>query len=108
MKIISTILLLFLITSFSAYNSHNEIIDKSDFSEAALVVVTFKCESCTRKNKFSVAGPDEFTEKNVKFPLVKKLQPGKYEMTYWQNRVQQIRLPFTVIPNSENTIIVKD
>ncbi|MBX2843566.1 MAG: hypothetical protein KTR26_17470 [Flammeovirgaceae bacterium] len=72
------------------------------------VKVTFKCKSCKIKNKFKVSGPDEFTMERIKFPLEKKLKPGKYQMTYWQKNVQQINLPFTVKENSENIIQVKD
>ncbi len=71
------------------------------------LLVTFKCESCKIKNKFKVSGKEEFTLKKVIFPLEKKLKPGKYEMTYWQNKVQQIHLPFTVKPNTQNIITVK-
>jgi hypothetical protein len=70
-------------------------------------VVTFECESCTVRNKFSISGPEEFNFKKVQFPLRQRLEPGEYEMTYWQNRVQQIHLPFSVGPNSKNVIIVK-
>ena len=73
-----------------------------------LVLVTFECKSCTEKNNFSISGPDEFTFKKVKFPFEQELKQGEYEMTYWQNKIQQIHLPFSVLPDSENVIIVKD
>ena len=71
------------------------------------VTVIFECETCEEKNKFSVSGPDSFTLKKVKFPLKKELKPGDYEMTYWQKRVQQIRLPFNIKPGVSNRIKVK-
>ena len=55
-----------------------------------------------------ISGPEDHTFKEVKFPLKQELKLGAYEMTYWQNRVQQIHLPFTVSPESENVIIVKE
>lgn len=71
-------------------------------------VVKFECKSCTERNKFNISGPEDHTFKAVKFPFTQELKPGEYEMTYWQNRVQQIHLPFSVIPDSENVIVVKD
>ncbi|MEM1134472.1 MAG: hypothetical protein AAGI07_01445 [Bacteroidota bacterium] len=70
--------------------------------------VTFTCGSCKIKNKLKVSGPDEFILTQIEFPIEKKLKPGSYEMTYWQNRVQQIHLPFTVKENSKNIIRIKD
>ncbi|MEM9144112.1 MAG: DUF2807 domain-containing protein, partial [Bacteroidota bacterium] len=58
--------------------------------------VVFECESCTQKNTFKISGPEDHTYKKVVFPLKKALRPGNYTMTYWQNKVQQIHLPFTV------------
>lgn len=72
------------------------------------VLVTFECHSCTKKNKFYISGPEEHTFKAVKFPLKIKLTPGEYEMTYWQNRIQQIHLPFDVSSGSKNRVTVKD
>ena len=79
----------------------------SIMSDDQSILVTFECEPCKSKNKFAVSGKENFTLKKVEFPLEKKLKPGTYEMTYWQNKVQQIHLPFTVKPDSTNHIIVK-
>lgn len=75
--------------------------------DAESLLVTFECTSCTAKNKFSISGTENFIFRKVKFPLEKVLKPGDYKMTYWQNRVQQIHLPFLVKPDSENLITVK-
>ncbi|TMU54743.1 hypothetical protein [Flagellimonas algicola] len=100
MKVIGGLLLLILmlIPQFEPDNS----------GDKDLVLVTFKCESCKIKNKFEVSGPTEFVMERVDFPFSKKMKPGKYEMTYWQNRVQQIHLPFSVHKESENLVIVKE
>ncbi len=95
---------MFLVTISSVKN----IKQNNNLLEQELVLVTFKCESCTTKNKFSVLGPTEFTLKRVEFPFSRKLKPGKYKMTYWQNRVQQIHLPFVVNPDSKNIVTVKE
>jgi len=103
MKTISALFLIFLITISSSQN----IDEQPNLSGQELALVTFKCESCTAKNKFSVSGPTKFTVKQVNFPFTKKMEPGKYRMTYWQNRVRQIHLPFTVTSNLENEVTVK-
>ena len=72
------------------------------------VLVTFECGSCEVRNKFTVSGTEDHIFKRVTFPLKHLLKPGKYEMTYWQNKVQQIHLPFSVNPKSNNIITVKE
>ena len=72
------------------------------------VLVTFKCESCTKRNKFKISGLENHVFLRTPFPIEQELKPGEYEMTYWQNKVQQIHLPFTVDPEIKNVIIVKD
>jgi len=71
------------------------------------VLVTFECESCTKRNKFRISGPENHVFKQAQFPIEQILQPGEYEMTYWQNKIQQIHLPFQVNSESENMITVK-
>jgi hypothetical protein len=99
-------IVVFISTSFNIINaqSENDVNQKAQDS----YLVTFECESCTRKNKFSISGPENYTFKEVQFPLKQELKPGNYKMTYWQNRVQQIHLPFSIIRDSENIITVKD
>ena len=80
---------------------------KTKAADHKSVIVVFKCEDCKIKNKFSVLGAQNFTLKKVKFPLKRTLVPGTYKMTYWQNRVQQIHLPFTVKLGETNYIKVK-
>ncbi|MEX0315583.1 MAG: hypothetical protein AB3N18_15505 [Allomuricauda sp.] len=100
MKIIGGLLILFLllIPQFEPDN----------LREQDLILVTFKCESCKIKNKFEVSGPTEFIMERVEFPFTKKMKPGQYEMTYWQNRGQQIHLPFSVNKEFGNIVIVKE
>lgn len=71
-------------------------------------LVTFECKSCTKRNKFSISGTESHTFSSVEFPLKKELKEGEYKMTYWQNKVQQIHLPFSVSSSSKNMIIVKE
>ena len=75
--------------------------------DSSFVEVTFKCKSCEEKNRFLIKGIQQMEFKNLKFPLVRKLNPGLYDMTYWQNKVQQIHLPFHVYSDSTNVITVK-
>lgn len=71
-------------------------------------IVTFNCDSCTKRNKFFISGLEKHTFKEAKFPLEIKLKSGSYKMTYWQNKVRQIHLPFAVSADSKNIITVKD
>ncbi len=71
------------------------------------VIVIFECESCNLKNKLAISGKENHTWEKIKFPFKQSLKPGKYEMIYWQKKVQQIRLPFTVGQDSINVIRVK-
>jgi len=108
MKTLCTLSITLLLATFACGPVKAQSQSEAPQPEQELVLVTFECESCTIKNKFSVSGPTEFTMKKVEFPFSQKLKPGKYEMTYWQNRVQQIHLPFSVRPNSKNVIVVKE
>lgn len=101
-----TILSFISLISSQTLEIQNELVQPLEVGESFLV--TFECHSCTKRNKFSISGPDEHTFRTVEFPLQIKLRAGEYEMTYWQNRVQQIHLPFYVGSNSENIITVKD
>ncbi len=71
------------------------------------VVVTFKCDSCKKRNKFKISGPENHMFKEVAFPFKRYLPTGSYQMTYWQNGVQQIHLPFTVTSKTSNQVTVK-
>ncbi len=102
--IIITILFIALICNETKAQSKEDL--KATAQETLLV--TFECKSCTKRNKFAISGPERHTFKKLEFPLKKELRPGDYKMTYWQNRVQQIHLPFSVSPDSENVVIVKD
>jgi hypothetical protein len=97
---------LLLLVSFSTLTKSSERLEPQKTRES--FVVTFECNSCTKRNKFYISGPDEHTFNAVEFPLEFKLKSGSYEMTYWQNRIRQIHLPFNVSPGSENIIVVKD
>ena len=102
---LSLITLLFL-TSSRTTDIQSENVQRQKTDESFMM--TFECESCTKRNKFLISGPEEHTLKAVKFPLKIKLKSGEYEMTYWQNRVQQIHLPFDVSSDSDNIINVKE
>ena len=108
MKLISTFLVAILFTFISCIEVKAQSVEDSVEISEETFLVTFECESCTKRNKFSISGPEDHTFKEVKIPLKKELKPGEYKMTYWQNRVQQIHLPFTVSTDSENIIIVKE
>ncbi len=105
---------LFNTTSFEAILAESDygfLLEEKDtirVNQNDRVKVTFTCESCKIKNKLKVSGPDEFVLTKIEFPIEKRLRPGVYKMTYWQNKVQQIHLPFTVKENSKNTVKVKD
>lgn len=67
------------------------------------VKVTFVCPTCTGKTKLSVNGSGFSVDREVVirqdkpgFPFDLNMPPGDYQYTYWQNRVEQMRLPFTV------------
>ena len=108
MKILRTLIITLLLVAFACEIVKAQSQNQTQHPGQELVLVTFECQSCSERNKFSVSGPVEFTFKKVKFPLEQKLKPGKYEMTYWQKKVQQIHLPFSVSLNSKNVIVVKN
>lgn len=81
---------------------------RSHKTNAKSVLVTIECESCTKRNKFKISGPENHVFIRAQFPIEQILAPGEYEMTYWQNKVQQIHLPFSVNPETKNVIVVKD
>lgn len=101
-----SLITIFFFTSSRTIDIQSENVQQPELDESLLV--TFECNSCTKRNKFLISGPEEQTFKAVKFPLKIKLKSGEYEMTYWQNRVRQIHLPFDVSSDSENIIMVKD
>ena len=108
MKFISS---LFVLTFLFFTNPDTRTITSESVLQVKLensFLVTFECNSCTKRNQFYISGPEEHTFKSAEFPLKIKLQAGEYEMTYWQNRVQQIHLPFDVSSDSNNIISVKD
>lgn len=102
---LSLITLLFLTSSTTIVIQSEQVMGQK-IEESFLV--TFECNSCTKRNKFLISGLEKHTFEAVKFPLKIKLKSGAYEMTYWQNRVQQIHLPFYVNSDSENIVTVKD
>jgi hypothetical protein len=77
------------------------------------VPVTFICPTCEGRVKLLISGPstvsDEFDAPRDKsrFPRTISLQPGTYQYEYWQNGVQQLRLPFTVKAGEINEVKVK-
>ncbi|QJD78659.1 hypothetical protein [Spirosoma rhododendri] len=77
------------------------------------VPVTFVCPTCEGRVKLMVSGPTTITEefdapKNKgRFPRTLTLLPGEYQYEYWQNGVQQMRLPFTVKAGEGNEVKVK-
>ncbi len=98
----------FYTTTIIAQSEAKVMQSQQDTIQSNLIVVTFVCKTCKVKNKFAVSGKEGFTLKEVKFPIERKMKPGTYEMTYWQNKVQQIHLPFTVKTGSANQIKVKE
>jgi hypothetical protein len=77
--------------------------------------VTFVCKSCTGKMRLEVTGEnyglthesDTNKRGHNSFPITVSMVPGKYEYVYWQNGVQQMRLPFEVKTNLKNEVTVK-
>jgi len=106
MKFANKLFISFFIMAFALVNAQSESI--SDLTTKESILVTFECESCTKRNKFKISGPEDHVFKQARFPIEQELKPGEYEMTYWQNKVQQIHLPFTVDPEIKNVIVVKN
>ena len=80
----------------------------------ASVKVTFACPTCSGKTKLLVNGSgfsaecEVVIEKNKPgFPFDLDMPPGDYQYTYWQSRVEQMRLPFTVKAGETNMVTVK-
>ena len=78
------------------------------------VKVTFVCSTCVGRTKLSVNGSGFSAEREVVieknkpgFPFELDMPPGDYQYTYWQNRVEQMRLPFTVKAGEQNVVTVK-
>ena len=78
------------------------------------VKVTFVCPTCMGRTKLSVNGSGFSAEREVVieknkpgFPFDLDMPPGDYQYTYWQNRVEQMRLPFTVRVGEQNVVTVK-
>ncbi len=78
------------------------------------VNVTFVCPTCVGKTKLSVSGNGFSAERELEidkgksgFPFTLEMPPGDYQYTYWQNKVEQMKLPFTVKAGQENTVTVK-
>lgn len=107
MKSANKLFISFFIMAFACASVNAQSENKTKQTGKESVLVIFDCESCTKRNKFYISGPEEHTFKQVRFPLEQELKPGHYEMTYWQNKVQQIHLPFQVNSESENMITVK-
>ena len=86
----------------------------SPISAMASAKVTFVCPTCVGRTKLSVNGSGFSAEREVVieknkpgFPFELDMPPGDYRYTYWQNRVEQIRLPFTVKTGEQNMVMVK-
>lgn len=80
----------------------------------SLVKVTFVCPTCMGKTKLSINGSGFSAEREVVieknkpgFPFGLDMPPGEYQYTYWQNRVEQMRLSFTVKAGETHTVTVK-
>lgn len=77
------------------------------------MAVTFVCPTCEGRVKLLISGPTTISEefdapKNKgRFPRTISLLPGEYQYEYWQNGVQQMRLPFTVKADEPNEVKVK-
>lgn len=108
MKFKNKLLFSFFLMVFACYSTNAQARAKSKKTNIESVLVTFECESCTKRNKFKISGPESHVFKQAQFPIEQILPPGEYEMTYWQNKVQQIHLPFTVNPEIKNVIVVKE
>lgn len=81
---------------------------------ASTMKVTFICATCTGRTRLSVSGDGFSAEREVEidkkksgFPFELDMPPGEYRYTYWQNSVEQMRLPFTVKAGQENRVTVK-
>lgn len=107
MKSANKLFIIFFITAFACASVNAQSENKTKQTGKESVLVTFECESCTKRNKFRISGPENHVFKQAQFPIEQQLKPGEYEMTYWQNKVQQIHLPFQVSSESENMITVK-
>lgn len=107
MKFTLGVLLVLFLVSTNSYRNLKGYDHSSSPQLEESFLMTFECYSCTKRNKFQISGPEEHIFNAVEFPLKVKLKPGEYDMTYWQNRVQQIHLPFDVGSEFENKIVVK-
>lgn len=108
MKSVNELFFSFFIMTFACYSINAQTESKSKQKNTESVLVTFECGSCTKRNKFEISGPATHVFKQAQFPIEQELKPGEYEMTYWQNKVQQIHLPFSVDPEAKNVIVVKE
>lgn len=106
MKFTNRLFFLFFVMAFAIVLAQTE--GKSEQTNTEPVLVTFECGSCKKRNKFKISGPETHVFKQAQFPIEQELKPGEYEMIYWQNKVQQIHLPFSVDPETENVIVVKE
>ena len=77
--------------------------------------VRFECPKCEGNMKLLVSGKNRdatYEQKsnhktNTLFPVAMPLPPGNYQYTYWQNGVEQMKLPFTVKAGEKNVVTVK-
>lgn len=86
-------------------NNNSVSVQKNTISDTTAVV--FACSTCKPNNKIVIRGVENKIITNPKFPLTLYLKPGEYNMTYVQNKIQQINLPFVVDRGEVNTIKVK-
>lgn len=83
--------------------------------QAGTETVTFECKTCTGKSRLEVYGNgftstrefDSSKDREPTFPFTLTLNPGTYQYIYWQNKVKQMQLPFTVKAGETNVVNVK-
>lgn len=80
------------------------------------LLVTFSCPTCAGRTRLFVGGgpadvslayESTIEQDKPAFSLALRLSPGEYRYIYWQNRVLQMELPFTVKAGQANTVQVK-
>ncbi|MBD2757019.1 hypothetical protein [Spirosoma validum] len=93
----------------------NEVPQSPKSPQAGTETVTFDCKTCTGKSRLEIYGNgftstrqfDSNKDREPAFPFTLNLNPGTYQYTYWQNKVQQMKLPFTVKAGETNVVTVK-
>ncbi|MBO0930837.1 hypothetical protein [Fibrella aquatilis] len=91
------------------------LVKLASLSGGLLDTVRFECPKCNGNMKLLVNGNGTnmtYEQKsshktNTLFPVAMPLPPGNYVYTYWQNGVEQMKLPFTVKAGEKNVVTVK-